>query len=600
MAEAVPNRDIEAVAVDPSSNVQPERGHPHPGPEHGLSPTNNEKSEVPLNSSNASTIADSHDSPPANIKPDGDMANEKAPPEDQSEQARTITGFRWIVVVLAILSSTFLFALDNTVVADVEPNIVDSFGQIQKLSWLPIAFFVASVSTNLIWGKIYGQFNAKWLYVFCVFLFEVGSALCGAAPTMNAFIGGRVLAGLGGAGLYIGVMTLLAVNTTEHERPMYIGMTGLTWGLGTVLGPIVGGAFADSNVGWRFAFYINLFIGAVCAPVYLFMLPSFDPRPGVPYKIRISELDFLGTLLMVGACVSGVMAINFGGIIYPWNSGQTIACFVVSGVLFIVFGLQQGFSVLTTEEHRIFPCQFLKNRTLIILFMQMSAAVTVFFVPIYFIPLFFQFAKNDSAVEAGVRLLPLVCFLVVSIVLNGVLMSKYGYYMPWYFVGSSLALIGSALMYTVDLSTSVSRIYGYSVLLGIGSGMYAQASFAIAQVKVHPYEIPSAIGFVALAQIGGATIALAIANSVFLNQATNGILAIVPQEPRSVVQGAISGAGSTFFQTLDPSVEAAVLGAVTHAISQTYILGMTGAALSVVLACFMSREKLFLAVGVAG
>ncbi|MCJ1381687.1 hypothetical protein MMC17_004798 [Xylographa soralifera] len=579
------------MAVDPVSDTQTEDGHALPDAAHDIAPTDNEKSEAGVDSSNASTLDASNNSPTPNIKPDGDVADEKAPPEDQPTEVRTITGFRWVVVVLAILSSTFLFALDNTVVADVEPNIVESFGQIQKLPWLPIAFLVSAVSTNLIWGKIYGQFNAKWLYVVCVFLFEIGSAVCGAAPTMNAFIGGRVLAGLGGAGMYIGVMTLLSVNTTEHERPLYIGMTGLTWGLGTVLGPIIGGAFAISNVGWRFAFYINLFIGAVCAPVYLFMLPPFDPRPGVPYKTRISELDFLGTLLMVGACVAGVMAISFGGIIYPWNSGQTIACFVVSGVLFIVFGLQQVFCVLTTEVHRIFPVQFLKNRTLIILFMQMSAAVTVFFVPIYFIPLFFQFAKNDSAVEAGVRLLPLVCFLVFSIILNGALMSKYGYYMPWYLAGSCLALIGSALMYTVNLDTSVSRIYGYTILLGIGAGMYAQASFAIAQVKVHPYEIPSAIGFIALAQTGGATIALDIANSVFLNQATNGILAIVPQEPRSVVQGAISGAGSTFFQTLDPSVKIAVLGAVTHAISQAYILCMTGAALSIVLACFMSREK---------
>ena len=321
------------------------------------------------------------------------------------------------------------------------------------------------------------------------------------------------------------------------------------------------------------------------------MLPPFDPRPGVSYKIRVSELDYLGTLLMVGACVSGVMAISFGGIIYPWNAPQPIACFVVSGVLFIVFGLQQVFCVLTTEEHRIFPCQFLKNKTLVILFMQMSASVTIFFIPIYFIPLFFQFARNDSAVEAGVRLLPLVCLLVVSVILNGALMSKYGYYMPWYLAGGCIALIGNALMYTVNLGTSISNIYGYSVLIGIGGGMYAQAGFAIAQVKVHPYEIPSAIGFMSLAQIGGATIALAIANSVFLNQATNGILLIMPQEPRSVVQGAISGAGSTFFQTLDPSVKTAVLGVVTQAISQTYILGMTGAALSVVLACFMSREK---------
>ena len=337
--------------------------------------------------------------------------------------------------------------------------------------------------------------------------------------------------------------------------------------------------------------FLAVFIGALCAPVYLLILPTFDPRPGVPLKKRLIELDYLGTLLMIGACVSGVMAINFGGSIYAWNSGQTIACFVVSGVLFIAFGLQQSFCILTTEETRIFPCQFLKNKTLIILFMQMSASVTVFFVPIYFVPLFFQFARNDSAVEAGVRLLPLICLLVFAVILNGALMSKYGYYMPWYLAGGILGLIGSALMYTVKLDTSTSKIYGYTVLLGIGGGMYAQAGFAIAQVKVPPQEIPLAIGFISLAQIGGATIALAIANSVFLNQATNGILAIVPNEPRGVVQGAVSGASSIFFQTLDPSVKTAVLEAVTHAISRIYILAITAAALTVVLSVFMSREK---------
>lgn len=321
------------------------------------------------------------------------------------------------------------------------------------------------------------------------------------------------------------------------------------------------------------------------------MLPTYDPRPGVPYKKRLNELDYLGTLLMVGACVAGVMAINFGGIIYPWNSGQTISCFVVSGILFIVFGLQQAFCVLTTQETRIFPCQFLKSKTLIILFVQMSAAVTIFFVPIYFLPLFFQFARNDSAVEAGVRLLPLVCLLVFAVILNGALMSKYGYYMPWYLAGGCLGLIGSALMYTVKLDTSISKIYGYTVLLGLGGGMYAQAGFSIAQVKVQPHETPLAIGFISLAQIGGATIALAIANSVFLNQATNGILAILPNEPRGVVQGAVGGSGSTFFQTLDPSVKTAVLVAVTNAISRIYILSITGAALSIILAVFMSREK---------
>ncbi|KAK0107417.1 hypothetical protein ONS96_003235 [Cadophora gregata f. sp. sojae] len=147
---------------------------------------------------------------------------EEAPPRD-------ITGWKWIVVVLSILSSTFLFALDNTIVADVQPVIVREFNSVSKLSWLSVSFLIGAAATNLVWGKIFGQFNAKWTYILCVTLFEVGSAICGAAPTMDALIVGRAICGVGGSGMYVGVMTLLAATTTIHERPMYVGGTGLTW-----------------------------------------------------------------------------------------------------------------------------------------------------------------------------------------------------------------------------------------------------------------------------------------------------------------------------------------------------------------------------------
>lgn len=520
--------------------------------------------------------------------------NEKASPGNPPEPVRSVTGIRWALMVVAILSSTFLFALDNTVVADVEADIVNTFGEVRKISWLPVAFLVASVSTNSIWGKMYTLFNAKYLYLACLLLFEAGSALCGAAPTMNALIGGRVLAGLGGAGLYIGVMTLLSVNTTEQERPSYIGLTGLTWGMGTVLGPIVGGAFAVSSVGWRFAFYINLFVAGVASPVYIFLIPSHDPRPGVSYKARVSNLDFLGTILMIGASVAGVMAISFGGVIYAWNSGQIIACFVVSGFLFIIFGLQQSFCILTTEENRIFPCQFLKKPILINLFAQISAATTIFFLPIYFVPLYLQFVKGDSAINAGLHLLPFVFALVVAVILNGAFLSKFGYYMPWYLGGGCFAIVGSALMYTVDFNSSDAKVYGYTVLMGIGGGMYSQSSFSVAQSKSEVHEIPVAVGFISLGQVSGATIAIAIANSVFLNRATNGILAVIPSASRAAVQSAVSGASSGFFKSLDPSVKRAVLDAVAHAIAQTYILAIVAGALTIVLSIFLPREKLFL------
>jgi MFS family permease len=530
-----------------------------------------------------------------------DTDTEKQETENADEvPPRDITGWKWAVVVAAILSSTFLFALDNTIVADIQPVIVTHFDSVGKLSWLSVAFLIGAAATNLVWGKIFGQFNAKWTYILCVVLFEAGSALCGGAPTMDALIVGRAICGVGGSGMYVGVMTLLAATTTMHERPMYVGGTGLTWGLGTVLGPIIGGAFTDSSAGWRFAFYINLMIGAVCAPVYIFMLPNKDPRPGVSLADRAREMDYLGGLLTIGAFVSGVMAVSFGGITYPWNSGKIIGLFVCSGVLFILLGLQQVYTIFTTTTRRIFPIEFFKSRTILILFCMTAAGGTAVFIPIYMIPIFFQFTRNDSALEAGVRLLPLIFLMIFAVITNGAVMSAYGVYMPWYTVGGILTVIGGALMYTVDTESSISRVYGYSVILGLGVGMFAQASFSVAQAVVAPELIPSAVGFITCAQVSGVTIALAIANSVFLNQSQTGIQKILPGVPVAEIQAAIAGAGSQFVASLSEGVKLEVLKAIVSAMSKTYILVITAGSLVVVLSALMKRERLFMAAGGAG
>ena len=355
--------------------------------------------------------------------------------------------------------------------------------------------------------------------------------------------------------------------------------------------------FTDSSATWRWAFYINLCIGAVCAPVYIFLLPNFDPRPGVSFRTRLREIDYVGSLVIIGAFVSGVMAVSFGGIVYPWRSGRIIGLFCTSGILFIIFGIQQSLPLLTTTARRIFPIEFLKSRTHLILFAAIAAAATSTFVPIYYTPLFFQFVHNDSALEAGVRLLPFVVFLVVFCVANGAIMSMTGWYFPWYLGGGCLTVIGGALMYTVKADTSIAKIYGYEIILASGVGSFIQASFSVAQAKVDPSFIPLAIGYITCGQIGGVTIGLAIANSIFLNQSEKGIAKLLPNVPTKDIQGAISGAGSEFFKQLSPEIRKEVLDVIVTSMSKTYILVITGGALAVVLALGMRREKLFMTGG---
>ena len=236
-------------------------------------------------------------------------------------------------------------------------------------------------------GKLFAKFNGKVLFLAAVFIFEVGSAICGAAPTINAEIVGRAICGAGGIGIYMGALNLLAVTTTNEERPVYIALMGICWGSGTVLGPVVGGAFADSSATWRWSFYINLVIGAVVAPAYILLLPPTNTHlRGVKLLKRIRSIDWVGTVLISGAVVSGIMAVNFGGVLFTWKSGEIIGCFVCSGVLWILFGLQQGFSVFTTPDDRIFPCDIIRNWEADVLFAQTASGLGASLVTIYFIP----------------------------------------------------------------------------------------------------------------------------------------------------------------------------------------------------------------------
>lgn len=347
----------------------------------------------------------------------------------------------------------------------------------------------------------------------------------------------------------------------------------------------------------RYAFYINLFIGALCAPVYFWLLPSFDPRPGVSIKDRAREMDWVGAVLVMGAFTSGVMAISFGGIQYEWKSGRIIGLFVCSGVLFTLLAAQQVYTIFTTTSRRIFPVEFFHSRTMLILFAMTSAGGTAIFVPIYIIPVFFQFTRGDSALDAGVRLLPYIGLMIFAVVLNGAVLSKFGLYMPWYTAGGIFVLVGGALMNTIDTTTSVAQVYGYSILVGFGDGLFAQASFSVAQAINDPSMAASAIGFITCAQVTGVTIALAIANSIFLNGSQDRIAAILPDAPRSTIESAIAGSGGQFVKTLPLEVQRKVLEALVEAQSETYVLVIVAGALVLVLSAFMKREKLFIAAG---
>ncbi|KAH7146729.1 major facilitator superfamily domain-containing protein [Dactylonectria estremocensis] len=494
-------------------------------------------------------------------KPEGDVGTSSAEEGSRERVDDNVTvanprigmsAWRWIVTLLGILFGALLYGLDMAIAAD-------------NLAWVGVGFPMASVAAILLQGRAYGLFDVKGLMLFSIAIFEVGSALCGAAPTSDALIIGRVIAGIGGSGMYLGKNALI----------------GLSWGVGAILGPVIGGAFSVSAATWRCAFYINLPLAALFAPVYFFVFPSFNPRKDLSQVERLREIDWIGAVLNGTVFVLFMIVVTFGGSTFPWNCGSAIALWVVWGVGLVAYVLQRYFSILTTPDRRIFPLHFLGSRSLVLLHVTTAGAAAANGIALYYIPLFFQFTRGDTALQAAVRLLPLVIVFILSVMVAGASLPLTGRYSIFY-VGWALVIAGGALMFTVDVGTSTGKIYGF------------ETAYAVAASKVHERDRANAIGFINVAQIGTVAISLTIAGSLFQNLGFNSLKSAFAGYgfPNDYIRPALSGTVSPIFSSVDPVVVALAVSSVADTIRRIFGAVTAGGAVLFVGSVLMPWEKL--------
>ncbi|EKG09516.1 Major facilitator superfamily [Macrophomina phaseolina MS6] len=515
---------------------------------------------------------------------------------DAVEKGRMVRGFPWLIVCIALYITCFLYGLDTTIAADVQGPVTAAFGHVEQLSWIGAGFPLGSVCVILLLGTLYNTFNIKWIYVATVILFEAGSALCGAAPTMSALIVGRVIAGAGGSGIYLGSLQYYAVMTEEKERGFYMSLIGVFWGLGAVLGPVIGGAFAVSSATWRWAFYINLVIGAISAPALLFYLPAIHPIQGVSVRDRIASIDFVGFILGAGMWVSFLLAFTMAGSQWPWNDGRTIGTFVVFGVVLVLYVLQQYFAFLTTPTRRAFPGHLLRNRTQVLLYVVTAAGTTTLFVVVYYLPIYFQFVNNDEALMAAVRLLPFVVIGVTVNLVSGSFLHFIKVYMALYLVaGVFLVAGGGPLMVYLDPSTTTATIYGLTILVAVGAGLSMVTGYTVATLTLKPEDAGAGLSMQNVSQIGGQVIALAVAGQIYQSTAIRNLSAVLAGHNFSdkEIRGAVAGAQSTLFEELNGEMREKGIEAVTKAMQMTFVLVPVAGGVMLIAALCMKREKLF-------
>ncbi|CAG8975255.1 hypothetical protein HYALB_00007955 [Hymenoscyphus albidus] len=472
----------------------------------------------------------------------------------------------------------FLTLLDTTIIVTAIPRITTDFGSLADVGWYGSAYLIASCALQPLTGKIYSQFSLKYNFLAFLFLFEIGSAVCGAALSSKMLVIGRAVAGLGGSGLRNGALSIITECVPLSKRPPYFGVMMDLSLCGAAVGPLLGGVFTKYN-SWRWCFYINLPIGAAAATLLLAIrIPDAKAKKPMSVISALSTLDLVGFFLFAPCAIMFLMALECGGSKYAWSSGTIIGLFCGVGSIFLVF---LGWEHRLGDEAMI-PFSMVRRRAV------WSSCLVIWFffggmmVYSYYLPIYFQAVKGTSPLASGVDILPLILSQMVAAVLSGGLVKKIGYYLPFSIASSILMAIFAGLITTFSVDTSTGQWIGYQIIGGFGQGLAMQ-------MASYPQESPNicleehnavALALIVFMQNLGGAVFLALAQTIFTTDLRSGLARFAP----TVDVGMVEAAGATGFRALVDSVEVVgVLEAYNLAVTRNFFLAVVCA--GVILFC---------------
>lgn len=493
--------------------------------------------------------------------------------KDGGKQPRSVR-----VVLLALMIAMMLAMLDNMIIGTAMPTIVGELGGLEHLAWVVTAYTLATAASTPVWGKLGDMYGRKATFMTSIVIFLIGSALSGMAQNMGELIGFRAVQGLGAGGLMVGVMAIIGDLIPPRERGRYQGMMAAVMALAMIGGPLVGGTITD-NWGWRWAFYINLPLGAVA-------LAAVGAVLHLPKKRAQAGIDYLGVALLTVGITAVVLVTTWGGTEYAWSSARIMELIGLGVASLVGFVFWQ-----TRAAEPVLPLHIFRSRNFALMSVIGFIVGFVMFGATLFLPLYQQAVQGASATNSGLLLLPMLGAMLVTSMVAGRVTTNTGRYKVFPVVGSALMIAGLYLLSTMDTGTSRLTSGVFMAVLGLGMGCLMQITMLVAQNSVEMKDMGVASSSTTLFRTLGASFGVAIMGALF-NSRVQDVMAATPGTAASRLTEQSAQLDAESLAKLPAAAREAYQYAVSSGTHSAFLLGAVIAVIALAAAVLVKEVPL--------
>lgn len=376
-----------------------------------------------------------------------------------------------------------------------------------------------------------------------------------------------------------------------------VAMISSTWAIGLVVGGPIGSAFAENEaITWRWAFFLNLPLVGVALLLATVCAPSHSLAPHTSIEKRLAQIDPLGVAFNIATPITFALATTFSGPVWPWGSAACLATWIVFGLLLVSWGFQQAKCIFTTPEERAFPMHMFRRGDLVPLWVASGCAGAAYAVTLYYVPLFFAFARGHGSLQQTVRLLPFILVFVVVVFATGASLPVVGRYKVFFIFAGIFTLAGAAAM-SARMSRDVSEaeVMAFEALIGVGLGMHFQHALGISNAinETARDRVDSNV-ICNMFQMGGIAIILSIAGCIFQNVGYELLVDALGTEnyAEKDLREALAGVSSAVWRTQDVSTLSRGIRAVTDVIAREFYIVVASGALCLISGIFMRWQKI--------